>query len=274
MPYVETYYDYEIHRECFRVSDSPGYTHSTDTILKNISIESVYKNYFTALFSLDVIRNLGNGKVGIYDNDELLKLVTFNEQTEKITNLSLNLAYEIQHNIEARFMGNDECLPSNSILIPLYQDMPSGYIADMYFMFNNSEVQPGEINVPNPSSGSQSFGVLLTDDENYPIPNATVSFSLSNPNMNTITTTVTTDQNGIAVGISDIFEYGVYELTARFEGNNVYSGLEENLKVFLGVSTSAVQSKVIAGQKPSITVHAEDFTSSPVQQTFSLWYGD
>ena len=33
MPYIETYWDYDIKKECFKVCGEKGYVHSTDTLL-------------------------------------------------------------------------------------------------------------------------------------------------------------------------------------------------------------------------------------------------
>lgn len=272
MPYVETYYDYEIHRKCFRCSDSAGYTHTTDTILKNTSVSAVVKNYFTAVFSLDVVRNLGNSKVGIYDNDTLIQLVTFNEQTNKITNLSLNLAYGMEHNLEARYMGNDECLPSKSMVIPLYEPYPSGFEASLNFMHNNQEITSDEFNLVNPDIGSQEIKIILRDDDNLPLEGADVTFIIDGEEDNAILDT--TNEEGI-ISYTLIVEYGIHTLKAIFEGTEMYNGVETELTWYVGVQTTITTPKIIAGQKPTFNVHIEDYKNNGILgKTMSLWYGD
>lgn len=272
MVYVETYYDYDIHKKCFRVSDSAGYTHTTDTLLKNTNVTSVYRNYFTAVFSLDVIRNLGDSKVGIYDNDTLLDLITFNEQTNKITNLSYNLAYGVDHNIEARYMGNDECLPSKSVAIPLYQPLPSGFESQLMFIHESTPIDGEEYNLVNPSDGSQVMSLLLRDDENNAIEGAEVSLILDEAEDNMLTET--TDNYGIAQFTLGNMEFGVHTLKAIYEGDLTYIGAELDLTWYLGVQTEVTVSKIIAGQKPKFTVHVEDYKNNGViGKSMSLWYG-
>lgn len=276
MVYVETYYDYEIHRKCFRVSDSASYTHTTDTLFKNISVSSVVKNYFTAVFSLDVIRNLGDSKVGIYDNDTLIDLITFNEQTNKITNLSYNLAYGVEHNLEARYMGNNECLPSKSMVIPLYEPLPSGFESILIFKYGNTEITGGsEYNLINPGTGAQSLSILLKDDESLPLEGEEVTLIIDYDTDNPITLVETTDGTGKADFTVRILDYGIHKVKGIFEGNSTYVAVEEIFTWYLGVQTTITTSKIIAGQKPAFTVHVEDYKNNGVSgKGMSLWYGD
>lgn len=272
MPFVETYYDYEIHKKCFRVSDSAGYTHTTDTLLKNTSVTSVYRNYFTAVFSLDVIRNLGDSKVGIYDNDTLLDLITFNEQTNKITNLSYNLAYGVEHNLEARYMGNDECLPSKSMVIPLYQPLPSGFESQIMFIHESTPIDGTEYNLVNPEDGSQIMGLLLKDDENTAIRGADVSLILDGEEENMMTDT--TNNSGYVQFTLGSMEFGIHTLKAIYEGDSTYIGVEADLTWYFGIQTNVTVSKIIAGQKPKFNVHVEDYKNNGVSsKSMSLWRG-
>ena len=260
MPYIETYYDYELHTECFRVSDSASYVHTTDTILKLVSTTQTVINYFTATFSLDVIRNLGNGSVAIYDNGNLLRLVTFNENTSRITNLSLNLNYDISHNIEARYLGNDQCLPSKSMVIPLSSSIPDTFNTHLSFLN-----VPSNNVILNPPS-NQAITLKLTDNDNAPITSETIKVYIDD---NTTPVTLTTNSSGqctLTGGTDWTVTFGTHIFKAVYETTDEHFGVEAELTLYLGydATLTPTQSKYIVGQVPSFVVETKQYDDVPI----------
>lgn len=270
MPYIETYYDYDIHRECFRVSDSASYVHTTDTILKLVSTTQSVINYFTATFSLDVIRNLGNGSVAIYDNGNLLQLVTFNENTAKITNLAINLNYNLEHNIEARYLGNDECLPSKSMIIPINIEIPEDFNTKLEFID-----APSDGVIDNPSS-SDTLTLLLTDNDDYPITSAEITVYVDDEEP----IILTTDFDGLCVlegGTDFSIDFGVRKFKAVYETTDEHFGVETELELYLGYSATLTPtlSKYIVGQTPTFNVETKRYNDSPLSNmNVTLYRGD
>lgn len=260
MPYIETYYDYEIKRECFRVSDSASYVHTTDTILKLVSTTQSVINYFTATFSLDVIRNLGNGSVAIYDNGNLLRLVTFNENTSRITNLTLNLNYNTVHNIEARYLGNEECLPSKSMVIPINMEIPETFNTHLTFI----DVPSNGV-IDNPPS-NQTVKLKLTDNNNQAISSATIKAYVDEE---TTPVTLTTNSSGVATltgGTDWTADFGTHTFKAVYETTSSHFGVEAELELYLGYSATLTptQSKYIVGQVPSFVVETKRYNDTPI----------
>lgn len=275
MPYIETYYDYEIHRECFRVSDTASYTHSTDTILNLSNTASTVTTYFVATFSLDVIRNVGDSKVAIYDNDTLLQIIDFNENTAKITNLTLNLNYNVEHNIEARYLGNDECLPSKSRIVPVLLEVPESFITKLSF----TNLPNGNA-ILNPSA-YEEFDLLLTDNDDNPIEGATIKLYVDDPDEGSRWDTVSTDENGMyniySIRDWDSSHFGVHKFKAVYEPTPYHFGTEAEIEIYVGyiATLTPTKSKYIVGQTPSFEIETRRYDEAPVSNmNVTLWRGD
>ena len=268
MPYLETYYDYDIHRECFRVSDSASYVHTTDTILKLVDTEMNVINYFTATFSLDVIRNLGDGQVAIYDNEDLIELVNFNENTSKITDLTLDLNYDVPHNIVARYLGNDECLSSKSMSISLSRSVPVGFDTTLEFLD-----LPEDGVISNPQS--QSLTLWLRDNEGLPIEGATLLIYINDDEPFSITTD--SEGQGILYAVQHLpTTFGIHNLKARFDTTSHHFGSEIETTLYVGyqVTMTPTLSKYIVGQTPHFAIEAITFNDAPiVNKNVTLWKG-
>lgn len=273
MPYIETYYDYELHKECFRVSDSASYVHTTDTILKLVSTSQNYINYTIATFSLDVIRNLGNGSVAIYDNGNLLRLVTFNENTSKITDLTLTLNYEVAHNIQARYLGNDECLPSKSMVIPINMKVPDGFATTLdFFNFPTGGI------IENPNS-PYSLTLQLKDGDGLPLEDEDIIIYMAYEGDESEPFTLTTDSEGqcTLTYIQHLpSDFGILNIKAVYETTEGHYGSETETTLYLGylATLSPILSKYIVGQTPSFVVEAKHYDDSPVaNMNVTLWRG-
>lgn len=269
MPYIETYYDYDIHRECFRVSDTASYTRTTDTLLTLTDTVSEVINYYTAILSLDVIRNLGDGKVALYDNDDLLQLIDFNENTSKITNLNVQLNYNVEHNLEARFLGNDECLASKSSIVPVLMELPNEFYSEIRFLS-----VPSDGVILNPSTYME-LDMVINDSEELPIPNATIKFYADDADP----ITVTTNNEGYYQFSSPTHfssDFGIHTIKAVYETTSDHIGTETEITLYLGylATLTPTQSKYIVGQTPTFEITTMGYDGSEIADTaVTLWRG-
>ncbi|MBQ2654079.1 MAG: hypothetical protein IJF83_11025 [Methanobrevibacter sp.] len=269
MPYVETYYDYDIHRECFRVSDTASYTKTTDTLFQLTNTVSEVINYFTAIFSIDVIRNLGNSKVGIYDNGQLLQLIDFNENTSRITNFSLRLNYNVEHNLEARYFGNDECLASKSNVLPLLLEIPTEF--DTYLEFIDA---PADGVIFNPSQ-YEYLTLYLTEGDGAPIDGATIKVYVDG---NETPVLLTTEDGECTLSAPQHWSstFGVHTFRAVYDINSSHLGVEKELTLYLGYTASLEpnQFKYIVGQTPTMKLTAKRYDDEPIaNMNMTLWRG-
>lgn len=272
MPYIETYYDYDIHKECFRVSEAEKYTHTTDTLFNLDSIDKSLLPYMTATFNLDVIRNIGDGKVGIYDGDSLITIVDFNENDTAITDLELELNYEIDHALTARYYGNDECLPSKSKIILLNEPVPDGFASYMTVEFGSEEVTTDEFSYPTPA-GNTLLEVTMEDEGGSPLANKTITLFISNEDGETSSETLTTNSSGYADAVF-YEDYGIYNIKILYGGDTVSLGTVKEFKLYYGylVTITPNKTKWLVGEKPKFEVLATTYDGTPLEGiTVTLW---
>ena len=136
MVYVTTEWDYGLKTEVFVVRGDKGYAHTTDTILKEIGTRNTSViDYFTVSFNVDVLRDIQNSKVVIYDNGEAIPVYMNDNIVEMIDwqqggqskNFNLKLGYGTEHKIYAKYLGNKKGLPSKSQTINISEPMPDLY---------------------------------------------------------------------------------------------------------------------------------------------------
>ena len=73
MVYVTTEWDYDLKAEVFVVRGDKGYAHTTDTLLSEVGTRnSSIIEYFTATFEVNVLRDIRDSKVVIYDDGEAI----------------------------------------------------------------------------------------------------------------------------------------------------------------------------------------------------------
>ena len=121
---LSTVYDSELKEQVFKLRGDEDYARTTKTLLKlgNVTLDSFS---FDLDISVDVLRDRGDSKILVYDNDILMPLYENNvlvgesidwssQDTAKTLQLK-GLDYDVQHNIVAKYMGNNKCSPSNSI---------------------------------------------------------------------------------------------------------------------------------------------------------------
>lgn len=135
MAQITTEWDYDLKEEVFKVTSDKGYVHKTFTTLSTTSTanNTSLMNYFVATLKVNVDQDIGDSYIVIYDNGEPIPFTISNveytqydwtENTSAKT-ITIKLGYITEHKIEARYLGNQDGLPSKSVPIILQEDMPS-----------------------------------------------------------------------------------------------------------------------------------------------------
>ena len=136
MVYVTTEWDYDLKAEVFVVRGDKGYAHTTDTFLKEVgSRNSSIIEYFTATFNVDVLRDISDSKVVIYDNGESIPVYIDGnpvqmldwQQNNQSQTFTLKLGYDVEHKIYAKYLGNKKGLPSKSQILTISEPLPNLY---------------------------------------------------------------------------------------------------------------------------------------------------
>lgn len=117
MARVSIFYDKDVKEQFFMVRGDERYARSTKTVISlGERLESV--TGFCQEIIVNVLRDRGTGNITIYDNDNVIDVITdWNSESGERTIQLTGLNYNIDHNIMAKYMGNGNCSPSNSNIL-------------------------------------------------------------------------------------------------------------------------------------------------------------
>ena len=123
-----TTYDSTLKEKVFVLKGEEAYAKSTDTVLTELPREEDWNRYLDYMligFEVDVHRNIGESSIVLYDNDDVIDVIPFDlgstsvrwekyydEDTGEWVDNRMKLAYGVEHNIYAKYMGNKQCLKS------------------------------------------------------------------------------------------------------------------------------------------------------------------
>lgn len=273
MSKVTTTYDNTLKEKIFIVKGEEGYARTTDCVLEELLTNNGERraDWNTSLtgmkleFRINVLRDVGASQVVLYDNDTTLGVYEFDTNAGYIdlkyesttVDNRIELSYGVEHNIYAIYMGNKQCLKSQSKSYQVQEDMPSSFESSLSFI-NSS----GNAMATNYDTGdSVSFKVKISAD-GY-ISNNTIHVY----NGNTLIDEYTTDSNGeteliTVTGLTD----GLKTLYARFDGSQYLAQSSTSIDISVGykVDILSYPSYVINADTSSVSVLVRDYFNEPV----------
>ena len=120
MARISIYYDDVEKEQFFMVRGDERYARSTKTLL-SIGTPSLDITSFDVSATVNVLRDTGEGQVVIYDNDDVVYVISDWDSTDdERTVLLEGLGYGQDHKFMAEYIGNDESQRSSSNIIPLW----------------------------------------------------------------------------------------------------------------------------------------------------------
>lgn len=255
MVYVSTEWDYDLKTEVFVIKGDKGYAHTTDTLLVEVGSHNTNLiEYFTATFSVDVLRDIQDSKVVIYDNGEAIPLYVDGAEVQMLNwqqgnqsaTFSLKLGYGVEHNIYARYLGNKKGLPSKSKTISLFEPLPNKYGTLIERTTDTSQFDTNQtISIPIRFTTNRTFETsevksvdLYVDD----VLETSTNISLS-AGQTTATGTLT------ASGLSS----GLHRLEVRFDGDEHNEAFNLPFSISVGYKIQLIDhSKIISETRNSI----------------------
>ena len=149
------------------VKPAEGYAKTTDTLLKQYgSIEPIIGDFYhyTATLHVDVLRDVDDSFITIYNGDMSLLTVPCSASTE-VTVIEIELSYDELYNIYAVYEGNKKCLGSTSQPIEIFEENPNIMEAVLEFSDGNLQYRytDGSIDIPIALEYYQE-GVVIDDD--------------------------------------------------------------------------------------------------------------
>ncbi len=270
---IETFWDYSLQKEVFRVSGSKGYTKTTSTDLKLGDFDGTRIEYGIQTFYVQTVGNKGDSYIVFYANDQLISNLYVNGETvDKIPvsegdgqiTVSIPVFYEIEYKIQAKFLANDDCLGSKSRIIELEKEIPTGLTATLSrnndstinYTPNTSFSLPIKFESGQTLSGGQTKTVKVYDND---VLKDTLSITV--PNNSTVGTASVSFANGL--------DEGLHTIMCVFEGDehNFRSELSFDISVGYNIVLD-VPEYVINDGDVVIEAHISDYLSNPVEGAF------
>lgn len=233
MARISIYYDKEEKEQFFMLRGDEAYTRSTKTYLE-MGTPSLGKFSFDVDVTVNVLRDIGEGIIVIYDNDEPVATIndwSHDKTGETVTLESLN--YDITHNFYARYMGNNQCSGSKSASIELFLENTNRYIAtltidDSVLQYDpHSQIVDLPIVLSNDGDPIYNHGQRITvyyDDVQLPIPYFT-------PN----------DGDTVYIDIDDVGDSGLHTIKAVYAGSNNLNAVTVSQNISVGYNVTATK---------------------------------
>lgn len=266
MAKLTTTYDATLKEKIFVLKGEEGYARSTDCILEEVlhngERRADWNTDIKAMkleFHIDVLRDIGASYVTLYDNDDVIAVYDFDTNTHAIDLIydedtgidnRIELNYDVEHHIYAKYMGNKQCLKSQSKSYMVSEPLPASYESSI-------EIEGDTLyNI----DATAEFTVRLVGADYYSDQEIVIYDN------NTRVGTVRTDVNGEAtVTIENLVE-GKHTLLARFVGTDHLSSAEESIDYSAGAILSIINypSYQINAEHMDLTVKLIDYCNNPL----------
>ena len=252
-------YDYTIHKRYYIVKGDVGYTKTTDIVLNQQStiIDSTI-DYCTVTFTVDVKGDRGSSDIVFYDNGLPIKVIYNGNEVEKLSwnsnivnpaTITMQLSYDTEHNIIARYLGNNSCLASKSRNFNIYRDRPSHYLSEIIFSSITSFATGATVSITGTLSADSHYSSqdikIYVDEE--------------------LASTVQTGNNGSFTYTNSELEDGIHNIRAVFEGNSYVSYTEQSIAISVGYIMTVDYDSVWINGIGSITATIKDYLGNPVE---------
>ena len=261
-----TTYDNTLKEKVFVLKGEEAYAKSTDTVLTELPREEDWNrhlDYMLIGFEVDVHRNVGESSIVLYDNEDVIDVIPFDlgstsvrwekyydEDLGEWVDNRMKLAYDIEHNIYAKYMGNKQCLKSQSKTYQFSEEMPDAYLSSLEFVDVGSYYD---------ADSTVDISVQLVADDYY--DGETINLY----DGSSLVGTATTDNDGVAVFEDVTILQGLHNFVARFGGTEFLVSSETSKSVSGGYTISIIEkpSYVINNQPSTVTVLAKDYLNEP-----------
>ena len=138
---VSVFYDEEVKGQVFKVRGDERYARTTKTTLE-LGTVTLNTSTFDLNVSVNVYRDVGSSNLVIYDNDVIIYNETWTS-TDTARTITLNdLAFEVEHNLVAKYIGNNQCSPSSSKVVAKEEIDPRKTEAILTIDNNNVRFDP------------------------------------------------------------------------------------------------------------------------------------
>lgn len=236
---LSIYHDKDLHEQFFMVRGDERYARSTKTVI-SCGTKDENKYSFDLDVTVNVLRDVGTGNIVIYDNDDAVYVIDdWNSESNGRTITLEELGYGVDHNVQAKYIGNGKCSPSLSNILSF--NVPDSHRPESIITFDNT-VQY------NPNA-TITKTITLTNADDNPLYNdgQEIEIFYDGESLGT----ETTDEGVISVQIP-VGSAGLHTITAVFDGS-------ENLLNVTATQTVSVGYKIETISYPSLQLAGGDY---------------
>lgn len=260
MARVSIYYDKDLKEQFFMVRGDERYARSTKTILaKGAVTTSTYD--FCIKLNVNVLRDVGQSAIMIYDNDAPVGMIPDWESTDNSREIPISeLTYGADHVFTAKYMGNKECSPSWSNAITVNVPDTNRAVSNLTFLNTNSQFIPHD---------SLSNTITLTNDKDNPLYNIDQPIEVFYDGNSIGDPILTNDEGQITFSISDVGDIGLHTIRAEYGGGEHLTTKTINMSISVGYILEPVStpSLIIKGVETSFRISLKDCLGNPIQNT-------
>lgn len=243
---ISSQYDKEVGK-VFVIRGDEAYARTTDSRVKVMASDSGDFNNYRVGLKCNVYRDKGDSKITLYDGDTVLNQFDWSDGTEEMwigmnqahtsidTSTCVELAWGVPHEVYIKYHGNNQCLPSKSKALQIYEPLPDEYATNIAMTLSkvNNDVT---VTVTIDINGVATQGTHDTDIEIY------LDDEIVDPEHPTINTG---DDNVASMTIEDI-DVGIHTITAIVVGSDK-------------IHTATAYEELVIGNKVEITQYPQPF---------------
>lgn len=251
---VSTVYDKDIKEQVFMIRGDERYARSTKTVIELRSIvEEDTFGYIQEIF-VNVFRDVGEGSLTVYDNDVVITVIDDWSSTDTGRVIQLpQLAYESEHNIRVKYMGNGRCSPSMSNLIHIdSKENPNKHNIPLlmnttFVSFDEHETIPVQVYFEGYPSEYDNKEIKIYYDDEY------------------IDTVPISPLNGEARINIDCGTNGLHKVKAVFEGTLLMNAKSVTTDIGVGYNLAITSAPrvLITGDTVTFKVKLTDYFNTP-----------
>ena len=282
MVQLNTRYDSTLKKKVFILKGDEGYARTTDvlaTIITSFNDYNTHISYCHVGLEIQVLREMGKSFLNIYNNDELLyqipwndsgmasiidtdwnnkgvywedgKLIIGKKDDEHNINTGLFLPYEVENKIRVEYVGNKYCLGSEIKPIPLIVPLPNTFATTLTLSTVNT---PHYVSIEDVDDIS-----LLLECDNELTSAKSVRIYIDNVLVDTVSLTqdtpLTLDLSG--ENVSD----GLHTVKAVWDGDDESYASESSFDISIGFQMKSLEvpSSILSGETGYAKVKVWDY---------------
>ena len=252
MSKVTTTYDNTLKEKIFIIKGEEGYARSTDCILTELYTNNGERrtDWNTSLdamkleFRIDVLRDVGASQVVLYDNDTTIGVYDFDTNAHSIDlkyeseeeDNRIELSYDMEHHLYAKYMGNKQCMKSQSQSYIIDEPMPDKFKCELVFTDEYGE----DLTIFDYDTAPEiHLGIKLVAESH--ISGNTIQIY---DNDELIVETTTDSEGAIAFALykSPLVDNGLHKLKAKFGGSNYLESKSATVDISVGYQVTIEES--------------------------------